>query len=46
MEYRILNTEELRPELFCEFTRRQVVTDCLRKENNKWVVKNDPFIDD
>ena len=46
MEYRILHSEELRPELFCEFTRRQIVTDCIRKENNEWVVKNDPFIDD
>ena len=32
--------------IFKDFVRRQVVTDCLRKIDGKWVVKSDPFIDD
>lgn len=43
---RQLVSKEINIELFKDFTRRQVVTDCLRKENNKWVIKSDPFIDD
>lgn len=44
--YRQLVSKEIDIELFKDFTRRQVVTDCLRKENDKWVIKSDPFIDD
>lgn len=46
IEYRILKEEELTPALFACFKRRQVVTDCYRRENGKWVVKSAPFIDD
>lgn len=44
--YRQLVSKEINIELFKDFTRRQVVTYCLRKENDKWVIKSDPFIDD
>lgn len=44
--YRQLVSKEIDIGLFKDFTRRQVVTDCLRKENDKWVIKSDPFIDD
>ena len=33
-------------DLFRAFQRRQVVTDCWRKENGKWTIKSAPFIDD
>ncbi|MCI8887457.1 MAG: GNAT family N-acetyltransferase [Hungatella sp.] len=45
MEYRSLRKEEITRELFRGFERRQVVTDCLRREQGQWVVKSDPFID-
>lgn len=44
--YRQLVSKEIDIELFKDFIRRQVVTDCLRKENDKWVIRSDPFIDD
>ena len=44
--YRELNIDEITIDLFHAFERRQVVTDCWRKENGKWVIKSDPFIDD
>lgn len=46
IQYRILHTDELCRELFRDFTRHQNVTKCWRRENNEWVVKDDPFIDD
>lgn len=46
IEYRKLCKEEISRELFCNFIRHQNVTDCWRKENDKWVIKSDPFIDD
>ncbi len=45
-QYRTLNEQEICRELFCGFTRRQVVTKCRRRENGSWVVRDDPFIDD
>lgn len=45
-EYRKIELSELNRELFRGFIRRQVVTDCLRREGGKWVIKSDPFIDD
>lgn len=45
VEYRTLGAEEISRELFRYFERRQVVTDCLRKVDGKWVVKSVPFID-
>lgn len=45
-QYRILTSEEINTKLFGGFIRRQVVTKCYRKMNGKWVIKDDPFIDD
>lgn len=44
--YKGLCENEINRELFRHFIRRQEVTDCWRREDGKWVVKSDPFIDD
>ncbi len=44
--YREIAASELSPALFSAFIRRQVVTDCWRKEDGEWVIKPDPFVDD
>ncbi len=46
IEYRILQEQEIDRKLFRTFIRRQVVDQCLRRENGVWVVRSDPFIDD
>jgi len=46
VSYRKLYENEINLDLFRFFIRRQVVNDCWRKENGKWVIKSDPFIDD
>ena len=46
LQYRALGAEEIDRELFQDFIRHQSVTDCWRKENNTWVIKRVPFIDD
>lgn len=46
IQYRELKGEEINLDLFRAFQRKQVVTDCLRKENGKWIIKRDPFLDD
>ena len=46
IQYRNLSLNEMRTELFDGFIRRQNVTECWRKENGKWKIKDDPFIDD
>ncbi len=46
VSYRKLTDKEITADLFKSFIRRQVVTNCLRKENGKWVEKYTPFIDD
>lgn len=46
IRYRNLAETELCRELFQHFIRRQEVVKCWRKENNQWVIKDDPFIDD
>ncbi len=46
IEYRNLTAEEIDINLFRAFRRRQVVTDCFRRENGEWVIKSDPFIDE
>ncbi len=46
LEYRILQEQEIDRGLFRTFIRRQVVDQCLRRENGAWVVRSDPFIDD
>lgn len=45
-QYRNLCADEINRELFHAFVRHQNVTKCWRKENNKWVIKDAPFIDD
>ena len=44
--YRELCENEICPELFREFIRRQEVKKCWRKEDGKWVIRETPFIDD
>ncbi len=46
IEYRTLQEQEIDRRLFHAFIRRQVVDQCLRRENGAWVVRSDPFIDD
>lgn len=46
INYREIKISELNINLFHTFQRQQVVTDCWRKENDQWVIKNVPFIDD
>lgn len=46
LEYRQLQTSDLNRSLFSYFNRRQVVKDCWRKADGKWVIREDPFIDD
>lgn len=46
IEYRNITLEELNMDLFSDFIRRQVVTNVWRKENGKWIIKEEPFIDD
>lgn len=46
VNYRDLKEAEISRELFAAFQRRQVVTDCWRKVDGRWVVRSDPFIDD
>lgn len=45
IQYRNLSADEICPELFKGFIRHQVVEKCWRKENDEWVVRDDPFID-
>ena len=45
MFYREIKPEEMELSIFSSFERRQVVTDCVRREGNAWVVKAAPFID-
>ena len=46
IQYRNLDADEMSRELFQNFTRRQVVTKCWRKEDGEWKIKDVPFIDD
>lgn len=46
MEYRTLCVDEINTALFGGFIRRQVVEKCWRREENQWVIRDDPFIDD
>ena len=45
-QYRELTAGELGVELFGQFERKQVVTDCRRKVDGRWKVLPDPFVDD
>lgn len=44
--YRTLCADEINRELFRGFTRRQNVVKCWRKVGEKWVIRDDPFLDD
>ncbi|WP_249300494.1 GNAT family N-acetyltransferase [Feifania hominis] len=44
--YRGLGADEICRELFYGFVRRQVVTDCWRREEGRWVIREDGFVDD
>ncbi len=44
--YRELSENDICRDLFGHFIRRQNVVKCWRKENGKWVIRDDPFIDD
>lgn len=46
INFKILCEKEIDRKLFRDFIRHQVVDQCLRRENGKWIVKSDPFIDD
>ena len=46
IQYRALAQHEITRELFRQFTRRQVVTACWRREGDAWVIRDDPFVDD
>lgn len=46
IEYRSISENEICRELFNSFIRHQIVVKCYRKEKGKWVIKDDPFIDD
>ena len=46
IQYRTLCEKELSHELFHGFIRHQIVTKCRRRENDAWVIKDDPFVDD
>lgn len=44
--YKELWETEIERSLFLGFHRRQVVTQCWRKEDGKWQLKDVPFVDD
>lgn len=46
VEVREIKRQELTRQLFAAFTRHQVVRDCLRRAEGRWVVKPDPFVDE
>jgi len=46
MKYIELNEEAIRRELFARFNRHQTVTQCWRKIDGKWCIKDISFIDD
>jgi len=46
IRYQTLSVQEVCFALFKDFIRYQVVSDCWRKENGKWMIKHVPFIDD
>ena len=46
IQYRNLYENEINKDLFKNFIRHQVVTKCWRKVDEKWIIKDVPFIDD
>ena len=37
---------ELKSDLFSSFIRHQIVTDCWRRDGQRWVIRRDAFTDD
>ncbi len=46
IKYKKLYSDEICRKLFDGFIRHQNITKCWRKENEIWIIKDDPFIDD
>lgn len=46
IRYLNLNENDIDINLFNKFQRKQIVTKCWRKENNGWIIKDAPFVDD
>lgn len=46
IHYRKIEPHELNRELFSHFIRLQEVTECWRLEENQWIIREDPFVDD
>lgn len=46
LRYQKLTESDITLALFQGFQRRQIVTDCWRRENGQWVIRQDPFVDD
>ncbi len=46
LQYRKLSAEEICPQLWDGFIRRQLVGACWRKIDGAWCVRDDPFVDD
>lgn len=46
VQYRSLQPNEICREIFKDFIRHQNVTKCWRRENDEWLIKDAPFIDD
>lgn len=46
IKYRNLYEHEICQELFQHFIRHQIVSKCWRRENEEWIVKDAPFVDD
>lgn len=44
--YRALRADEICRGLFQDFVRHQDVVKCWRRDNGKWVIRDDPFTDD
>lgn len=45
-DFRKLKEDEINIELFSDFKRHQIVTNCWRRVEGAWVVKSDPFVDE
>ena len=46
MEYQVLQAEMINRELFTHFTRHQLVSQCWRKVDGQWCIKDIAFTDD
>lgn len=46
ISYKILYENDINRSLFNNFIRRQTVVKCLRKEQERWIIKDAPFTDD